>query len=112
MKRVGDLSRVSLLPFSSLLYPLFRPSVLSPTPFPALIREDSVLYNLILQSRAAVKAADFTSRRDAHIYMCTLRVYTETRARGYACRLRDLRYSFLTALYPDGKFPSCTKKPT
>lgn len=33
------------------------------------IRADSALYNLILQSRKAVKATDFTSRRDAHAHV-------------------------------------------
>lgn len=78
------------LSFIRSFFPLFRPSVFSPTPFPALIHEDSVLYNLILQSRAVVKAADFTSRLDAHIYVA--RVHKDTQ-KTKVCRLRDLRYS-------------------
>lgn len=113
MKRVGDLCRPSANPLSFIrsFFPLFRPSVLSPIPFPALIHEDSVLYNLILQSRAVVKAADFTSRLDAHIYIYTLRVHTKTRGRR---KYVDFAISVtrLKAFYSNGKFPYCTKKPT
>lgn len=92
MKRVGDPCRPNANPLSFIrsFFPLFRPSVLSPTPFPALIHEDSVLYNPILQSRAVVKAADFTSRLDAHIYAA--RAHKDTQ-KTKVCRLRDLRYS-------------------
>lgn len=92
MKRVGDPCRPSANPLSFIrsFFPLFRPSVLSPTLFPALIHEDSVLYNLILQSRAVVKAVDFTSCLVAHIYVARAHKGTQ---KTKVCRLRDLRYS-------------------
>lgn len=101
MKRVGNPCSPSANPLSFIrsFFPLFRPSVLSPTLFPALIHEDSVLYNLILQSRAVVKATDFTSRLDAHLYV----------ARAHKTRTRRKYVDFaisvtrLTAFYPNGK---------
>lgn len=96
MKRIGDSCRPNgnspspLSPLSSRFFPLFRLSILSLIPFPAFIREDSVLYNLILQSRAAVKAADFTSRSETAYIRCT---YTHRNTRTKVCRLRDRRYS-------------------
>jgi len=112
MKRVGDPCRPSANPLSFIrsFFPLFRPSVLSPTPFPALIHEDSVLYNLILQSRAVLKAADFTSRLDMHIYTlaCTQR-HAEDESMSTSRAISVIR---LMVSYPNGKFPSRTKKPT
>lgn len=110
MSAIPAVPTPTLSSFIRSFFPLFRPSVLSPTPFPALIHEDSVLYNPILQSRAIVKAANFTSRLDAHIYIYTPRVHTKTRRRR---KYVDFAISVtrLTAFYPNGKFPSCTKKP-
>lgn len=55
------------------------------SPLSCFIRADSALYNLILQSRKAVKATDFTSRRDARAHAAhtersfSSRVCTRTR---------------------------------
>lgn len=93
MKRVGDPCRPSANPL--LLYPLFLSALSpfrlsSPPHFRPSSTRISVLYNLILQSRAVVKAADFTSRLDAHIYVA--RAHKDTQ-KAKVCRLRDLRYS-------------------
>lgn len=92
MSAIPAVPTPTLSSFIRSFFPLFRPSVLSPTPFPALIHEDSVLYNPILQSRAIVKAANFTSRLDAHIYIYAARAHKDTQ-KTKVCRLRDLRYS-------------------